>query len=177
MSLRGVLAPVLAAMALVPALAAAADTPGAVSVASDRSHVTTQLGRSFVFRTRVANGASTPTASLVAHLNILSLRPGVYVDPEDWSSARTQYLGSVPARGSRTLAWTVQAVNSGSFAAYVTVLPRADLRRPPVTGPVVQIAVAKRTTLNSGGILPLAIGIPAFVGLLAGGVHLTRRRR
>jgi hypothetical protein len=36
--------------------------------------------------------------------------------------------------------------------------------------------VAERDTLNSGGILPLTLGIPGLVGLLAG-ARLARRRR
>ena len=172
------LGPVLAAvLVLVLSGAPAAGASGAVSVTADRSHVATELGRSFTFRTTIANRGREPAEPLIAHLNVLSLRPGVYVDPEDWSSERTHYLGSVPAGGARTVTWAVQAVNSGRFAAYVTVLPEEDLRASPVTGPVVEIAVAERRTLNSGGILPLALGVPAFVGLVAGGVRMARRRR
>lgn len=38
----------------------------------------------------------------------------------------------------------------------------------------VRVAVADRRTLNSGGILPLALGIPAFLGLLAFSVKVKR---
>ena len=49
---------------------------------------------------------------------------GVYVDPEDWSSHRTRYLAPISAGGSVTLAWKMQAVNSGSFGVYVAAPTR-----------------------------------------------------
>jgi hypothetical protein len=39
----------------------------------------------------------------------------------------------------------------------------------------VRISIAERKTLNSGGILPLAVGVPAFLALLALGVRIRRR--
>jgi hypothetical protein len=164
------------AVALVLAGGAGA-AAGDVSVTTDRSRVTTELGRRFTFRTTVTNQSSSATQSLIAHLNVLSLRPGTYVDPEDWSADRTRYLGTIPAGESQSITWRIHAVNDGTFAAYITVLPQAVSDEPPTTGPAVEFDVTKRTTLNSGGILPLALGIPALLGLLAGGVHLARRRR
>lgn len=162
------------AVALACASAAAA---GDVSVTLDRSHITTKLGQKFEFRTTITNHASGPTGPLIAHLNVLSLRSGVEVDPEDWSTHRTRYLGTIPARGSRTITWNVHAINTGRIALYVAVLPQAGVTQPPTTGGTVQLVVAGRKTLNSGGILPLALGIPALLGLLAGGMRVTRRRR
>ena len=66
----------------------------AVTVSPSRTEVSTSIGRDFTFSTRVANRASVPTQALVAHLNVLSLRPGVYVDPEDWSSRRTVFTAT-----------------------------------------------------------------------------------
>jgi hypothetical protein len=174
---RGV-GPAVAALVAALALAGGAVAQsGPPSVTVDRSQISAGLGETFSFRTAIANRTSTATEPLIAHLNILSLSPGLYVDPEDWSSERTQYVGRIPAGGSRTIAWKVKAVNGGSLAAYVAVLPEARPTRPPTTSPTIQIAVAERKTLNSGGILPLAVGVPALIGLLAGGVGLARRRR
>jgi hypothetical protein len=159
------------AFALVPTASAAE-----VVVRIDRNHVSTSLGRSFSFATTVANHGTSPTGTLVAHLNVLSLKPGVYVDPEDWSSNRTQYLDSIPPGGSKTVRWRVKAVNGGSLAAYVTVVPQSGAGTPATTH-ALRFDVASRTTLNSGGILPIALGIPAGIALLALGVRVQRRRR
>jgi hypothetical protein len=101
----------------------------------------------------------------------------VYVDPEDWSSRRTVYLGRIPAGSSRDVRWTIHAVNAGRLAAYVAVLPQNGPSEAPTTGPAVEIDVADRRTINSGGILPLALGIPFLIGVAAVGVRTTRRRR
>lgn len=148
-----------------------------VSVTVSRQRIATQLGHKVSFTTTVANHGSTSTGPLIAHLNVLSLRSGVEVDPEDWSTHRTRYLGSIPAGGSRTIKYPVHAINTGRIALYVAVLPQVGPARPPITGPTVQLVVANRDTLNAGGILPLALGIPTLLALLAGGMQYARRRR
>jgi hypothetical protein len=178
MSIRQAVGPgfatLLAALVFAGDIAAQTD---ATSVTVDRGQISTGLGDDFGFRTTIANPAATPTVALIAHLNILSLRDGVYVDPEDWSSQRTWYLGTIPAGESRTIKWNLKAVNGGNFAAYVAVLQQNSPVQAPTTSPTVEIDIAERRTLNAGGILPLALGIPALVGLLAGGVRLARRSR
>ncbi|HEY6607079.1 MAG TPA: hypothetical protein VIZ44_12055 [Gaiellaceae bacterium] len=148
-----------------------------ISVTVDRQRVATQLGHKITFKTTIVNHASTSTGPLIAHLNVLSLRSGVEIDPEDWSTHRTRYLGAIPAGGSRAITYPVHAINTGRIALYVAVLPQVGSAQPPTTGPTVQLVVAKRDTLNAGGILPLALGIPALLALMAGGMQYARRRR
>jgi len=154
-------------------LAAGAQAGTGVSVAVDRNAIATQLGHKFHFRSTFRNASGAPVGGLIAHLNVLSLQQSVYVDPEDWSSHRTKFLPAIPAGGSLTVTWPMEAVNHGKFAVYVTLVPQRSLGRTPAIGPAVTIAVADRRTLNSGGILPLALGIPALLGLLT----LTLRHR
>jgi hypothetical protein len=170
-----------ATAALVLALAAAGsiragDDPGTLSITADRTRISTRLGHKFAFRTTIENRGATATRNLIAHLNVLSFDSSVYVDPEDWSSHRTDYLAPVPAGESRTVTWRMQAVNAGRFAVYVAVLPRSG-SKPPVTGPTIDVVVAKRTTLNPHGVVPLALGVPALLGLLMLGVRMRRRAR
>ena len=168
----------LAAIAAALVFAGASGAAGAdVSVIVDRARITTELGHNFSFRTKVVNRTSSTTTPLIAHLNVLSLRDGVEVDPEDWSTHRTRYLGTIRGRGSRTITWPVHAINTGRIALYVAVLPQLEPNRPPTTGQAVQLFVADRDTLNSGGILPLALGIPALLAVMGGGIRLARRRR
>jgi len=169
---RGHAALAVAALALTWAGAANAS----VSVTVDRIGVATGLGKRFAFRSTVVNSGPGEARGLVAHLNVASLRPGVYVDPEDWSTSRTRYLDPIPAGGTATVRWSLQAVNAGSFAVYVAVLPADAAGRPPTVGRTVRVTVAERRTLDAGGILPLALGVPAVLGLAAGGLALRRRR-
>ncbi len=162
---------------LLAAVAQAADQTPRLSVATDRQQISTKLGGKFSFRTTIVNRSSTAVSGLIAHLNVLSLRDGVYVDPEDWSSRRTVYLDAIPAGGSITTTWRMQAVNDGSFGIYVAVLPSSGVARAPTTGPTIHLAVEERRTLNAGGIVPLALGMPAFLGLLSLGLRIRRGRR
>ena len=168
--------------ALVAVVAVLFVAPGAragdasqVSMAVDRVRVSTQLGQKFSFRSTITNRGSTPASGLIAHLNVLSLRPGIYVDPEDWSAERTRYLGTIPPSGSTTTTWRVHAVNHGTFGVYVAVLDESGRTRRPRTGPALRLSVAERKTLNSGGILPLALGIPSLLGV--GTLELRWHRR
>lgn len=165
---------VVAALLLAPSGSPANE--GNVSVTVDRELISTKLGGKFAFRSTVTNRGATDASGLIAHLNVLSLKDGVYVDPEDWSSNRTRYLDPIPPGGSITTTWRMQAVNDGDFGIYVAVLPESGVARPPTTGPAIHLAVAERKTLNAGGIVPLALGIPALLGLLTLGLRVYRRR-
>ncbi len=163
-------------VAILASTAHGAGEPLGVTVSVSRDTVDTALGTTFRFTTRIDNTSGTATPALVAHLNVLSYDSGTYVDPEDWSSGRTRYLESLPAGGSKTIEWAVKAVNSGSIGVYVAVLPRSGTGVAPVTGPLLRAEIAGRRTLDAGGILPLALGIPAFLTLLALGLRVRRRR-
>jgi hypothetical protein len=149
--------------------AAGASAP-MLSVSTRR--VTTGIGEDFRFRSRIVNPGPAAAAGLIAHLDIVSRDPDVYVDPEDWSSERTRYLASIPAGGSIEIPWKVKAVNAGRFAVYVVAVGA----RRPTAGPALDVRVAERTTIDSGGVLPLAIGVPALLGVALLGVRARRAR-
>ena len=164
--------------ALFAALALAGPAAGSsnrIAVTVDRTAVSTSLGHKFSVRSRIANDGGSAVSGLIAHLNVLSLRPDVYLDPEDWSSHRTRYLPAIPAGGSVTIDWKMQAVNAGSIGVFIAVLPRNGEPKPPATGRIVHVSIARRKTLNSGGILPLALGIPALLAALSVGLRVRRR--
>lgn len=153
-----------------------ASSAGAATVSLDRTRISTQLGQHFTFTTTIRNDTAQTEDDLVAHLNVLSSDPGTYVDPEDWSAHRTRYLSPLAPQEVREVTWTVTAVNSGSITIYVAVLPRHGAGQVAVSSPL-RVEIAKRRTLNSGGVLPLALGIPALLGLTALGVRARRPRR
>jgi hypothetical protein len=74
------------------------------------------------------------------------------------------------------VSWPMNAVNSGTIGVYVAVLPRSGAPVPPTTGPTLRVQIQDRKTLNSGGILPLALSVPALLGLMALGVRFRRAR-
>lgn len=167
---RAALGLVAALMALWPVAgvtpaAAGVDT---IAVTADPVHVETAVGGRFTLSTQLTNHAEQPTGTLIAHLNVASLTPGVYVDPEDWSSERTQRVGSLASGQSAQLTWQLQAVNAGTFDAYVVLLPT---QQPGPASPLavsrsVLLRVASRQTLSAGGVLPIVIAVPVLLVLL-----------
>jgi hypothetical protein len=169
------------AFAVVPdaAVSASASRGGGLELSMSRTQVATQLGDSFGFSSSITNIAATPRSGLVAHLNIVSLSKGVYVDPEDWSSERTQYLAPLQPGQSARLSWKVESVNGGHFAVYVVVLPDQSpgtAHQGLAVSPAVDVRVTEHRTLNSGGVLPLALGVPALLGLAMLGARVRRRK-
>ena len=164
-----IVACVTGAGAFVPAVARA---DASIEVAQSPARVSTRLGDEFRFTTTVSNKGSAVLSGLVAHLNIASWDSDVYVDPEDWSSRRTRYLAPMAPGQTRKIRWTVKAVNPGHFAVYAAVL---DHKRP-AAGPELDVRVTERRTINSGGVLPLALAVPALLGLAMVGVRLRRPR-
>jgi uncharacterized membrane protein len=159
----------------VPALA----DPLNVRVAADPPVVSTVLGGHFTVTTEVKNAGSAPTDEILAHLNVASIEGSVYVDPEDWSSDRSQRLSLKPGE-SRKLSWEIQAVNAGLFAAYVVVVPFGNTvngNEDLTTSPLIRVDVAQRTTLTAGGALPVVLAVPLLIGLAAATVLVRVRRR
>lgn len=172
----------LAALALAAAVlvigvgAQAASRQDPLSASVDRTRISTELGRTFAFRSTIANHGSESADGLIAHLNIVGLTGDVYVDPEDWSTHRTRYLSPLGAGTSKTVFWRLKAVSSGTFGVYVAVLRRSGDAHPPIATPLVAVDVAGRTTLNAGGIVPVALGVPLVLALLTIVLRLRGRR-
>jgi hypothetical protein len=158
-----------------PALAAA---PPSVDVVAEPAHVDTVLGGRFMITTEITNTGAAPSGEILAHLNVASIEGSVYVDPEDWSSNRSQQLSLKPGE-SRKLSWEIQALNAGHFAAYVVVVPFGNKvagNEPLMISPLVDVDVATKSTLTAGGALPVVVIVPLLLGLAAGGVFLRARR-
>ncbi len=146
-----------------------------VAVALDRTALDTRIGQTFTFTSTVRNDGDETLTGLVAHLNVLGLDPSVYVDPEDWSSERTQFLDPLPGQDRDELSWEVQAVSPGALALYVTVTAKqgsADV----TTSKALRLSVTQARKLNATDAAPLVLGMPAGVVLLTGLAALRRRR-
>src|SRR4029453_13711398 len=102
-----------------PGLAAA---PLSVKVVTEPAQVETVLGDRFMITTEITNTGAEPSGDILAHLNVARIESTFYVEPEDWSPNPNQQLFLQPGE-SQKLAWEIQAVNAGHFAAYVAIVP------------------------------------------------------
>ena len=159
--------------------AATGSRKASLELSVSRTQVSTPLGGSFSFDSKITNVGQRPLSGLVAHLNIVGLSEGIYVDPEDWSENRTRHLDPLRPGQSTNVSWKVKAVTGGEAAIYVVALPGRSPATAPeglAVSPAVDVRITERRTLNSEGVLPLALGVPALLGLLTLGVRARRSR-
>ena len=140
-----------------------------------RSAVSTRLGDDFGFTTKITNQGRRTLTGLVAHLNVVGLSSGIYVDPgglvlgahEERADARARRVHLhllVRDGGHRRARGRLRRRAAGGPG------PTAQ----PASSPAIDVRIADTKDLNSGGVLPLALGVPALLGLLT---LATRRRR
>ena len=186
MTRRGGLARALACVAIVgaasiaPAAGAApgGGAPAAVRVALDQAQASARLGSGFGLGSTITNVGRRPLVGLIAHLNVVSLTNGVYVDPEDWSPQRTKDVPRLAPGQSARIGWRVNAVNGGRFAVYVVTVPQGSPRTASAglaIGRPLGLRVSERRVFNSGGVMFLAIGLPGLLGLATLGTRARRR--
>jgi hypothetical protein len=174
--MRRVLAGFLLCAAVLTPESAVATGAADISVELDRTELSTSIGQRFGFTSTIRNNSDEPMEGVVAHLNVLGLDPDIYVDPEDWSSDRTQFLDPLPAHESARLTWEVQAVSPGDLAIYVTVT-RQEGADDVTASKGLRVSVAQARKLNAAAAAPLVIGMPAGVLVLLVLATLRRRRR
>jgi hypothetical protein len=174
--MRRVLAGFLLCAAVLTPEPAVATGAADISVELDRTELSTSIGQRFGFTSTIRNDSDEPMEGVVAHLNVLGLDPDIYVDPEDWSSDRTQFLDPLPAHESARLTWEVQAVSPGDLAIYVTVT-RQEGADDVTASKALRVSVAQARKLNAAAAAPLVIGMPAGVLVLLVLATLRRRRR
>ena len=165
----------LLAFAALVLLAPPAHADG-LTVTLSPASVAVPVGEVFTVTATVRNGAIA-TAPLLAHIDVVGLQSDVYVDPEDWSDTRSQFLPALGADETTTVTWAVKAVNAGRFDVHVVVLPvlSGGAGAVAVSTPLYASVTAHRS-LNAGGSLWVVLGVPVVLGL--GGLvpRLARRR-
>lgn len=153
--------------------------PGNLAVSVNMTERSTQLGETFQFSSTITNNSDRASGTLIANLDFVAQDRSTYVDPEDWSPDRTIEVGSIAAHSTAIRAWTVKSVVKGDVGAYVIVLPKSPelaASGSPAASPVIHIHVQERRPINPGGILPVALAVPAAVALAFVGLRAARRR-
>lgn len=171
----------LAVLLGVPLLLALGSTPAqgavkasGVTVSIEPATGTVVLGDTFDLRVSVTNDAAAPSAPLAVHIDVTDPAAATSVDPEDWTPTLTRTVGVLAPGATKTVRWTVQPIAGGTFAVYAVALApgEADLS----ASDVLVLTVDEQRTLDPGGILPLAVGVPTLVGALLV-VQIRRARR
>lgn len=160
--LTGIAGPVSAAPATAAALAVVGDPP-TIEIDVDMEAVVVKTGDEIEFTTTVTNIADVPSPALIVAMNIINLGKSDPVDPEDWSPERTQAVDPLDPGESAEQSWTVEAILDGNYMVYMTTIvkPGAPAETTlPVTSPGIHLTVQAFQNANPGGVLPVAIGMP-----------------
>lgn len=139
-----------------------------------------KAGDPILFNTMVTNNGSEESPPVTLAMNIINLEAtGDVVDPEDWSPERTQYTEHLAPGQSVKHSWRVNAILDGDYLVYIVVIPEPngpEATSQPVASSGIHLTVAPYTSLNPGGVLPLALGTPIGLTLVTSVVHWLRRR-
>lgn len=182
---RGVL--LLVALAGVLLMGAAAWSPvvaqeqgaGDLTITVSEEERSTLTGDVFSFTSEIKNEGSKKTPALIANLDFVAIDGQTYVDPEDWSGARTKAVAPIAAGDAVTITWTVKTVLEGDVAVYVAVLPappELSSSSPLAVSPAIQMHVEEDRKLNPGGVLPTVLAVPAVLAAMFAGLRVVRRR-
>ena len=141
-------------------------------------HKVLKTGDRIKFNTLVTYTGTEKSPPMVVALNIVNLKDGNPVDPEDWSPERAQYIKPLEPGQSAEHTWIVYTILEGDYMAYVVVFPdpnNPEATSQPVASSGIHLTVHPYTRLNPRGVLPLALGMPG--GLMLGMIFLRWRRR
>jgi hypothetical protein len=153
--------------------------PPTIEIAIDMDAVVVKTGDEIEFTTTVTNTADASSPELFVAMNIINLGKSDPVDPEDWAPERTQAVESLEPGASAEQSWTVEAILDGNYMVYMTAIvkPGAPAETTlPVTSPGIHLTVQAFQNTNPAGVLPVALGMPLGLIVVAFGLRRYWRR-
>lgn len=154
------------------------DQPVQISVNMEAK--TVKASDSIFFDTVVTNTTAEASPMILVAMNIINLeQAGEAIDPEDWSSERTQSIDSLAAGQSVTLSWKVNAILDGDVMIYMVAIPQPEGKHVishPIASPGIHLTVTPFTKLSPMGVLPVALGGPLLLLLIIYFVSLSRNQ-
>jgi hypothetical protein len=137
-----------------------------------------RMGDRLAFRSIIRNTGPDKAANIVAWLSLLRVDPGKEqpVDLEDWSAQKAVTLPSLAPGETVETEWPVRLIQAGAYRVAV-IAATAGGAEPgaPVASPFAGFTVAAKPVIESGRVLPVAIGVPLVLG--AALLWRTRGRR
>jgi ABC-2 type transport system permease protein len=140
-----------------------------LNIEVDLEHAVTETGDTVEFNTIVTNNGSQPSSQFSVSMNIIKIGSGDPVDPEDWSPVRSQEADALAAGAVSEMQWVIDTILSGNYMVYMTVIPipsRPDVTTQTISSKGIHFTVKDVPRTNPGGVLPVAVGIPALLVLI-----------
>ncbi len=173
-SLLVIVVPVLAQANGRVAVPGGSGTP--VKLETKVSQLSGTAGQYVKLPARITNTTGEPVKEVVAYVTLVEITKGSQapVDLEDWSAHRAITVGSLAPGQSTDVSWSLRLVKGGNYVVYANAIEQGSSRA--ATGPEVPLDVKAQKSLNPGGVLPVAIGVPLLAGFALFGPVVLRRR-
>lgn len=140
-----------------------------------------KTGDAVEYNTHVTNSGVMTSPPLIVAMNIVNIHPeGDVVDPEDWSPQRTQYIDALTPGESASHHWVIDPILDGDFMVYMVLIPAPSSggsTSVPVVTSGMHLTVTPFTRFNPWDVLPYAIGVPLFLGIVLYFVYRSRSRQ
>jgi hypothetical protein len=162
-----------------PQTTVSSDQKQTLQLSLDMDYKVVKTGDRIEFNTLVTYSGSGQSPPMVVAMNIINLKDGEPVDPEDWSPQRTQYIKNMAPGQSINQTWIVHAILDGDYMVYMVVIPNPLDREDTsfaVSNSGIHLTVTPFTRLNPGGVLPLVIGMPIGLTIIMSVLRWRRRR-
>ncbi len=129
-----------------------------------------RMGDRLMFRSTIRNPGADQAPGVIAWLSLVQVDPGNEkpVDLEDWSAQKALTLPALAPGQTVTTEWPIRLIQAGHYrvAVIATAAGIAEVGAP-VASRFAGFAVAAKPVVESGRVLPIAIGVPL---LLAAGL-------
>lgn len=134
-----------------------------------------RMGDTPTFTGHVTNAGTHEMKGLVVYLSLVSLESGQEhpVDLEDWSAQKAVRIAQLSPGQSDTQHWPMRLIQAGRFGVALTVVDPDQ--KQPIISDLLTFDIRSKPTLDSGRILPVAVGVP-LVLLVLYGFHWVRTR-
>jgi hypothetical protein len=135
-----------------------------------------QMGDHLHFTGVIHNTGRAPLHGVVAWISMVRMDPGQEepMDLEDWSAHKAVTQATLVPGGALRVDWPMRLIQEGNYRVVISAVTRDAPQI--VTSPFIDFHVRAKPVVESGRILPVAVGVPLLVGgLLA--VRLGRQWR
>ena len=165
---------VLIAVAAQPAAGARTSTPSIqVDLEPDPANpAQPKMDDRLRFQSAIRNIGLRPIKGVVAWLGLVQVDPGQeqQVDLEDWSAREAVTVAELAPGQSVSTDWPMRLIAAGHYRVVVSAAAGDGAL---LASPFRNVTVQQKPVVESGRVLPVALGMPA---LLLGGLLLRRRR-
>lgn len=168
-----IIAAVLLAMTVYCRPAPAADL---ITASIDPPSLQANMGDRITYTGTIINNSDKPITNVIAYISLANVTQGkeAPMDLEDWSANKAIKIDTIPPHGTYMGQWPMRLIDSGSYAAYITVVDKNTAK--PISSEMSPLEIKRLIRLNPRNILPLAVGEPILIGAVFMFVAFKRKK-